>query len=185
MIVWSLSYVFNSSLPSACIYASVNWVSIGSDNGLSLVWHQAITWTNTDLLSIEPLGTHFSEIWLKISNFSFINMHLKMLSVKWRPFCPGGDVLIVTLNVMLCHNIPFIRKFHWMIITCTLVLIPPISWKFELTISYSLISHSQVNKVWFRRWQHLILLFTLNKVWLRALFLRIYDFYLDYWVRLD
>ena len=30
------------------IYASVNWVSIGSDNGLSPVRRQAITYTNID-----------------------------------------------------------------------------------------------------------------------------------------
>ena len=34
------------------MYASVNGVSIGSDNGLSPVRRQAITWTNAGLLSI-------------------------------------------------------------------------------------------------------------------------------------
>ena len=39
----------NSSPPSAAyIYASMNWVSIGSDNGLSPDRRQAITWTNAD-----------------------------------------------------------------------------------------------------------------------------------------
>ena len=41
---------------------SVNWVSIGLGNGLLSVRRQAITWTNADLLSIEPLVTNFSEI---------------------------------------------------------------------------------------------------------------------------
>ena len=54
------------------IYASVNWVSIGSDNGLSPSRRQAITWTNADLLSIGPLGTNFSEIRIKIEIFSFM-----------------------------------------------------------------------------------------------------------------
>ena len=31
-----------------------------------MVWHQGITWTNDDLLSIEPLGTKFYEISSKI-----------------------------------------------------------------------------------------------------------------------
>ena len=44
------------------VYASANWVNIGSGNGLSPDRHQAITWTNADLLSIGPLGTTFSEI---------------------------------------------------------------------------------------------------------------------------
>ena len=48
------------------LYVSVNWVRIGSGNGLSPVWHQAITWTNAGLLSIGRLGTNFSEIQIKI-----------------------------------------------------------------------------------------------------------------------
>ena len=56
---------------------SVNWVSIGSGNGLSPVWHEAITWTNAGLLSIGPLGTNSSEILIKIQNFSLMKMHLK------------------------------------------------------------------------------------------------------------
>ena len=30
---------------------------------------------------------------IKIQNFSFMKMHLKMSSAKWQPFCPGGDEL--------------------------------------------------------------------------------------------
>ena len=40
----------------------MNWVNIGSGNGLLPVRHQAITWTNAGLLSIVPLGTNLSEI---------------------------------------------------------------------------------------------------------------------------
>ena len=72
------------------IYASVNWLSIGSSNGLAPERRQAITWTNAEpvtwtnagLLSIGPLGTNFSEIWIKIQKFSFTKMHLKMSSAK-------------------------------------------------------------------------------------------------------
>ena len=71
----------------------MNQVSIGSNNGLSPIWLQAIIWTNAELLSIGPLGTKFSEIQVKIQNFSFMKMHLKMLSVKQRPFCRGEDEL--------------------------------------------------------------------------------------------
>ena len=55
--------------PSGRIYVSVNWVSIGSDNGLLPAWHQAITWTNAHLLSIGPLEKNFNEIWTKIQSF--------------------------------------------------------------------------------------------------------------------
>ena len=49
-------------------YASVNQVSIGLDNGLSLIRRQAIIWTNAGLLSIGPLGTNSSEILTKIQS---------------------------------------------------------------------------------------------------------------------
>ena len=53
------------------MYVSVNRVIIGSDNGLSPIWGQDIILTNAGLLSIGPLGTNFSEILIKIQNFSF------------------------------------------------------------------------------------------------------------------
>ena len=43
----------------------MNWVSTGSDNGLSPVRRQAITWANAHLLSIGPLGTNCREIRIK------------------------------------------------------------------------------------------------------------------------
>ena len=50
----------------------MNWVSIDSGNGLFPVQHQAITWTNADLLSIEPFGRKLREIESK-----FIAFHLR------------------------------------------------------------------------------------------------------------
>ena len=81
--------VVNSCPPNV----SLNWVSIGSGNGLSPVQRQAITWTNAGLLSTGPLGTIFHEIWIKIQKLSFMKMHLNLSSAQWRPFCPGGDEL--------------------------------------------------------------------------------------------
>ena len=49
--------------------------------------------TNADLLSIRPLGTNFSEIQIKIQNFSLMKIYLKMSPAKWRPFCLGEDEL--------------------------------------------------------------------------------------------
>ena len=66
---------------------------IGSDNGLSPGWRQAIIWTNAGILIIGPLGTNFHEILIEIHTFSFRKMHLKMLSGKWRPSCLGLNVL--------------------------------------------------------------------------------------------
>ena len=67
--------------------------TIGSDNGLSPGRRQAIIWTNTGILLIRPLRTNFSEILIEFHTFSFMKMHLKMSSGKWRPFCLGLNVL--------------------------------------------------------------------------------------------
>ena len=71
----------------------MNWVSIGSDNGLSPGRRQAIILTNADILSIGPQGTYFSEILFEIQVFSFKKTRLNMSSAKWRLFCPGGNEL--------------------------------------------------------------------------------------------
>ena len=51
---------------------------IGSDNGLSPGWRQAIIWIIAGILSIGPLGTNFSEILIAIYIFSLKKMQLKM-----------------------------------------------------------------------------------------------------------
>ena len=66
---------------------------IGPDNGLSPGRRQAIDWTNAGILLIGPLVTNFSEILIEIHTFLFKKMHLRMSSGKWRPFCPGLNVL--------------------------------------------------------------------------------------------
>ena len=63
-------------------------------NGLSPVGCQAITWTNADWMSIGPSVTNCSETGIKIQDFTFMKMRLKISSAKWRPFCPGGEELI-------------------------------------------------------------------------------------------
>ena len=70
-----------------------NLATIGLDNGFSLGRRQAIIWTNARILLIEPLGTNFSEIWIKIHIFSFKQIYFKLSSVKWQPFCLDLNVL--------------------------------------------------------------------------------------------
>ena len=77
-------------LPYCRIYASVNWISIGSDNGLSPDRRQAIIWNNAAILLIAPLGTNSNDIRIKIQNSSFMKVHLKGSSAKRRPFCQRG-----------------------------------------------------------------------------------------------
>ena len=67
----------------------MNRISFVSDDGLSPIWRHAIIWTKARLLLIGSLGANFSEILIEIQNFPFTKMHLKISSVKWRPFCPG------------------------------------------------------------------------------------------------
>ena len=66
---------------------------MGSDNGLSPGWRQAIIWTNVRILLIRTLGTKFSEILGEIPTFLFKKMQLKMSSGKWWPSCLGLNVL--------------------------------------------------------------------------------------------
>ena len=68
---------------------------IGSDNGLSPGWGQAIIWTNDEILLIEPLETNFNQIFIEIDTFSFKKIDLEMSSGKWRPFCLGVNMLIL------------------------------------------------------------------------------------------
>ena len=49
--------------------------------------------TIAGILLIGPLGTKCSEMLVEIRTFSFKKIFLKMLSVKWRPFCLGFNVL--------------------------------------------------------------------------------------------
>ena len=64
-----------------------------------MAWRrQAIIWTNAGILLIEPLGTNFSEILIRIQAFSFKKMHLKMSSAKWRLFRLGLNALTLNLS---------------------------------------------------------------------------------------
>ena len=80
---------------------------MGPDNGLSPGRRQAIMYTKAGLLSIEPLGTNFSEILIEIHSFSFKKIHLKMSSGKWHPFCLGLNVLS---DVPLVTPLPDVTK---------------------------------------------------------------------------
>ena len=82
---------------------------IGSDNGLSPERRQAIIWTITGILLIEPLGTNFSEILIEINAFSFKKMHLKMSLAKWRPFCLSLNVIILSAELNLENSLQVIN----------------------------------------------------------------------------
>ena len=46
-------------------------------------------------------GAYFSKILIKIQNFSFTKMYLKIPSAKRRPFCPEGDEFCILIKISL------------------------------------------------------------------------------------
>ena len=80
------------------IYASLKWVIIGSENGLSPLWRKAIIGTNAGILLIGLWGTNFSEFLIGTQTFSFKKLHLNMSSAKWRLFCLGLSMLRTMSN---------------------------------------------------------------------------------------
>ena len=88
--------------------------------GSRTLWHgphQAIIWTNDEILLIVPLGTNLSKILIQIHTFSFKKIHLKMSAGKWRIFCLGLNVLIDTLcanfvNTQLIHSLAHYMSYN-------------------------------------------------------------------------
>ena len=77
-VFFGFSRLNHSSAPSAAYMRRWTGSTLAQTmNGLSLIRRKAIIWTSVGILLIGPLGTHFSEIWIKIRNFSFKKMYLK------------------------------------------------------------------------------------------------------------
>ena len=66
-----------------CIYEWVNSVFTGSGNGLTPTRHQAITWTNADILPVGHLVINFSNIFVKISKVFCNKIHLDAVWKCW------------------------------------------------------------------------------------------------------
>ena len=82
----------NSSLPSAAYMRQWTDYSFVQVMACHLIGAKPLP-EPMPTLSIGPLGTNFSEIQIKMQNFPFRKMNLKLLSGKWQPFCPGKDEL--------------------------------------------------------------------------------------------
>ena len=65
---------------------------------------------------IWPLWTNFSEILIKIPNFSFTKMHLRIYFAKLWPFCIGGDNLkqVEPLDITPSPSYQMTRGGHWL-----------------------------------------------------------------------
>ena len=124
---------------------------IGSDNGLSPSRRQAIIWTNAGILLIEPPGTNFSEILIKIHTFSFKKMHFKMLSVKLRPFCLGLNVIyIYTYRCMLRWPPGVMWYFASCMLSCKTITI-----RIENSVLYpTTLSAVCITACWYMQYHH-------------------------------
>ena len=54
--------------------------------------------------SIGPFKSSSSKIWIKVRRISFQEMHWKIASENWRPFCLGFNVLRSLIMAELKHN---------------------------------------------------------------------------------
>ena len=61
---------------------------------------QTIIRTNDDLLLSKSIGTNFSDIWIKIPQFSFKKLNIKM-SVQFQPFCLGINMLTLACYIVV------------------------------------------------------------------------------------
>ena len=89
-----------------------NLTIISSDNGLSPGQPQAIIWTNAGILIIGPMATNSNWILIKMQQFSFKKMFLKMSSAKFHSFCLGLSVL-TKFNLMLLNFDDGLTNLPW------------------------------------------------------------------------
>ena len=88
-------------------------------------------------MSIGQLGTNLSGILIIIRKFSFTKMRLKISSVKWRPFCPGGGEIIINMYVWISPLSPFcVARSRW-VHYCGVIMVANASQITRLTIVYS------------------------------------------------
>ena len=97
--IWSQIQCVNSSLPSAAYM--LQWIRTALVPIMAVAYSAPSHYLNQCWVIVRwTLGTNFNEILIKIQNFSFTKMHLKMSSAKRWPLCPGGDELKHTMMTM-------------------------------------------------------------------------------------
>ena len=78
---------------------------IGSDNGLSPGWHQAIIWINAGILLIQTLETNIREILIQIHKISFKKRHGFTSVQGWMAFLVQWSASLgVRRSGSLCEN---------------------------------------------------------------------------------
>ena len=92
MFQWS--WYLNWSPPSAAYMCQSIGLALVQIMACRLFGAKPLSKPMLGYCQLDPWGTNFSEILIKIQNFSFTKIHLKLSSVKWWPVCPGGEELI-------------------------------------------------------------------------------------------
>ena len=67
-------------------------------------------------MSIGPLGTISSDVFIKIQNLSSLKILLKISSLRWQTFCPGGDESNhqAAVTYVECHELRYkVRKIYF------------------------------------------------------------------------
>ena len=77
------------------MYVSVNWVNIGSANGLLPVRHWAITWINAGVLLNGPYHIKFGDIWVKMQQF-LLRKHIRKCHL---PLCSAWSLNVPGLSL--------------------------------------------------------------------------------------
>ena len=100
-------------------------ITIGSDNGLSPGWRQAINWTSAGILFIGPLETNFNEILIKIfiDKNASDNVICEMSAILPWPQCVNGiscrknkhgfNDAVEWHCGMWCHCHKYYLKYAW------------------------------------------------------------------------
>ena len=84
-------------------------IVIGSDNCLAPGRRHSITETNAGIFLIVPIRPNFSEMLIESHTFSCKNMHLNILSPKWRPIFHGLIALnFKDIHLVLAYQFTFI-----------------------------------------------------------------------------
>ena len=116
------------------MFYPVNWVIIGTSNGLLSVWHQSISWTNSDFLKrnfnktlsnlekkiIQENTRHWILTLKKVFHLHFIHASMCWIKIKIRQqhHCPQGDVAVI-LIVWFCNKSQWVTsgliagELHW------------------------------------------------------------------------
>ena len=96
------------------INASVNWVSVSLDNGLSLDRRQTIIWTSAGLLLIGLMAAQFSGICIEVHPYSFKGMQFKMCE-NGGHFVPASmdSMVFCTSKISYPETLTLTRIMYW------------------------------------------------------------------------